>query len=66
MKKEVINMKKIKKYDNYNERKKYVDNVEFNKTYKNLKKLIMKRIITMDHEEFIQYILLMKLIKVIY
>lgn len=59
-------MKKIKKYDNYNERKKYVDNVEFNKTYKNLKKLIMKRIITMDHEEFIQYILLMKLIKVIY
>lgn len=66
MKKEVIKMKKIKKYDNYNERKKYVDNVEFNKTYKNLKKLIMKRIITMDHEEFIQYILLMKLIKVIY
>ena len=59
-------MKKIKKYDDYNERKKYVDNVEFNKTYKNLKKLIMKRIITMDHEEFIQYILLMKLIKVIY
>lgn len=66
MRKEVINMKKIKKYDNYNERKKYVDNVEFNKTYKNLKKLIMKRIIIMDHEEFIQYILLMKLIKVIY
>lgn len=66
MKKEVIKMKKIKKYDNYNERKKYVDNVEFNNTYKNLKKLIMKRIITMDHEEFIQYILLMKLIKVIY
>ena len=66
MKKEVIKMKKIKKYDDYNERKKYVDNVEFNKTYKNLKKLIMKRIITMDHEEFIQYILLMKLIKVIY
>lgn len=66
MEKEVIKMKKIKKYDNYNERKKYVDNVEFNKTYKNLKKLIMKRIITMDHEEFIQYILLMKLIKVIY
>lgn len=66
MKKEVIKMKKIKKYDNYNERKKYVDNVEFNKTYKNLKKLIMKRIITMEHEEFIQYILLMKLIKVIY
>lgn len=66
MKKEVIKMKKIKKYDNYNERKKYVDNVEFNKTYKNLKKLIMKRIIKMDHEEFIQYILLMKLIKVIY